>query len=334
MDIIQHKSGEGEIINKKQGSQNKEPYSDQINADNYPNLPKKRLVAIPCYNEEKTIGSVVVLAKKYADEVLVVDDGSTDKTAEIAEHSGASVMRHGGNKGYGSAIQSCFQYAKEMDYDVLTILDGDGQHDADQLETVMNPVIENNIDICIGSRFLDDNKENVPLYRRFGIKVLTKLTNSGSKNQNHRVTDAQSGFRAYSRNAINKIIPKDANMGVSAEILLQGRKRNLLFAEVPIDVSYDGDTSTQGPVGHGLGVIISIIKYLEVEHSLLFFGVPGIILFGIGFFFGFQEYLHYEQFAYLRLVYILISLTGMVLGAISGMTGLILHAVVNASRRR
>ncbi len=296
--------------------------------------PKKTLVAIPCFNEEKTIGSLVLKAKKYVDEVLVIDDGSTDKTAEIAEYAGATVMQHGGNQGYGSAIQSCFNYARETNTDVLTILDGDGQHDPDHLESVMKPVVDDQVDISIGSRFLDENQDLVPRYRRLGIWVITRFTNAGSKTVNHRVTDSQSGFRAYSKNAIQKILPKDTKMGVSAEILMQGRKKNLLFGEVPITVSYDGDTSTEGPVGHGFGVIISILKYLEVEHSLLFFGVPGLILFSIGLFLGFQEYLHYEAVHYLRVSYTLVTIFCMVLGALSGMTGLILHAVVNAARRK
>jgi len=298
-------------------------------------IPKKKLVAIPCYNEEKTIGTVILKARQYADEILVIDDGSTDKTAQIAEYAGATVMRHGGNKGYGKAVQSCFSYAREQDYDVLTILDGDGQHDADHLQTVMQPIIEDKADISIGSRFIDQkNGKKVPPYRRLGIWVITRFTNAGSKDINHRVKDAQSGFRSYSRKAIETIDPKDTQMGVSSEILMQGRKHQLYFTEVPISVSYDGQTSTQDPVSHGFGVLVSIFKYLEVEHSLLFFGVPGLILFSFGLFFGFQEYINYQTVNYLLLSYVLVALAGLVLGGLSGMTGLILHAVVNASRRR
>ena len=97
----------------------------------FPHSAKRSIVAIPCYNEEKTIGSTVLKAKQYADEVVVIDDGCTDDTAKIAQIAGAVVVRHGGNKGYGAAIQSCFTYAREHDVDVMTILDGDGQHDAD-----------------------------------------------------------------------------------------------------------------------------------------------------------------------------------------------------------
>jgi len=295
---------------------------------------KHTLVAIPCFNEESTIGSVVLKAKQYVDEVLVIDDGSNDNTARVAEYAGATVLRHGGNHGYGAAIQSCFKYARNHDFDIMTIIDGDGQHDADQIQSVMRPVIDENVDISIGSRFTKGNGNNVPLYRRFGIWTLTRFTNAGSKEEQHRVADGQSGFRAYSKKAINNIQPKDNNMGVSAEILMQGRKRNLLYKEVPISCSYDGNTSTQTPVGHGLGVIMSILKYMEVEHSLLFFGIPGLIMFILGIFLGLDVYFDFQIHGVLAVGNALITVILLVLGVLSGMTGLILHAVLNANNRR
>jgi glycosyltransferase involved in cell wall biosynthesis len=295
--------------------------------------PKHTLAAIPCFNEAKTIGSVVLKAKQYVDEVVVIDDGSTDDTVKVAQIAGATILRHGGNKGYGAAIQSCFQYARDHDVDVMTILDGDGQHDPDQIQSVMKPVITDNVDISIGSRFLDDNNMKVPRYRRFGIGILTGLTNVGSKEEGHRVTDGQSGFRAYSRRAIEMLDPKDRDMGVSAEILMQGRKRNLLFTETPISVDYDGDGSTKRPVRHGLGVILSILKYMEVEHALLFFGIPGIIMFSVGLGLGWMVYLDYMATHVLAIGESLITIALLVLGVLSGMTGLILHAVINAGQR-
>jgi len=299
----------------------------------FPELPKRTIVAIPCYNEEKTIGSIVLKAKQYADEIVVIDDGCTDETAKIAEIAGATVLRHGGNRGYGAAIQSCFQYARQHDVDVMTILDGDGQHDAGEIQTVMKPVLEENVDISIGSRFLNENNSSVPLYRRFGIRVLTGFSNAGGKDE-HKVLDGQSGFRAYSRKAIASLNPKDDDMGVSAEILMQGRKRNLLFKEVPISCSYDGDGSTQGAMGHGFGVIISILKYMEIEHSLLFFGIPGIILFVAGLAIGMFVYFDYMTYKVLALGNALITVILLVLGTLFGITGLILHAVINANQRR
>lgn len=300
----------------------------------FPETPRRTIVAIPCYNEGKTIGSIVLKAKRYVDEVVVIDDGSTDDTAKIAEFAGATVLRHGGNKGYGAAIQSCFQFARDRDVDVMTILDGDGQHDADEIESVMKPVLKEHVDISIGSRFLNGNGQNVPRYRRFGIGVLTSLTNTGAKDDNQRVTDGQSGFRAYSRQAIETLDPRDTDMGVSAEILLQGRKHNLLFKETPISVDYNGECSTKQPVSHGLGVIVSILKYMEVEHALLFFGIPGIIMFSVGLGFGWSTYLHYIQLHFLVIGEALVTIALLVLGTLCGMTGLILHAVINAKQRR
>ena len=303
---------------------------DEAFEENKKNI--RTLVAIPCFNVGHTIGSVVLKAKHYVDEVLVVDDGSTDDTGKVAEYAGAKVLKHNSNNGYGAAIQSCFRYALKNNFDVMTILDGDGQHDAKFIPDVMKPVINENVDVSIGSRFIDGNGQNVPRYRKFGIGVLTSLTNAGSK-EKHRVTDGQSGFRTYSKNAIKHILPKDNDMGISAEILMQGRKKNLEYKETPITCRYDIEGSTQKPFGHGLGVIVSILKYLEVEHALLFFGVPGLILFFTGLIVGLNVFVSYRSSGFLPFGPTIIMVMLLVIGMLSGMTGLILHAVINAQRR-
>lgn len=287
---------------------------------------------IPCYNEEATIGSVILKAKQHVDEVVVVDDGSIDNSILVAEYAGAKVLSHGGNKGYGAAIQSCFKYARENDFDVLTILDGDGQHDAYEIPTVIKPVLENKVDVCIGSRFVNNNGGYIPLYRRFGIGILTRITNTGS-GEKHKITDSQSGFRAYSKKAIKLLNPKDYDMGVSAEILMQGRKKDLEYDEVPINCRYDLNGSTKRPVGHGLGVILSILQYLEVEHALLFFGLPGFILFILGLITGFNAFLSYRATGYLPFGPTILMAILLFTGMLAGITGLILHAVINANRR-
>src|SRR5439155_16918370 len=134
------------------------------------------LAAIPAFNEQKTIGSIVLTARRYASKVIVVDDGSNDETAWIAEQAGATVVHHPTNRGYGAALRSCFDYARNNDFAVLVILDGDGQHRPEMIPKVAAPISEGKADISIGSRFLDGHHSHgVPRYRKFGIGLITRL---------------------------------------------------------------------------------------------------------------------------------------------------------------
>jgi len=118
------------------------------------NRQLKVVAAIPCFNTEPFIADVVTKAKKYVDQVIVVDDGSTDGTAEAAKAAGATVISHGMNKGYREATKSCFAAAKANAADVLVTLDGDGQHNPDEIPSVLSPVLNKEADLVIGSRFL------------------------------------------------------------------------------------------------------------------------------------------------------------------------------------
>lgn len=242
------------------------------------------VAGIPAYNEEKTIAKVIMLAQKHVDEVVVCDDGSQDMTAEIAQRLGAIVIKHEKNMGYGAAIQALFEKAKTLNADLLLTLDADGQHDAKEISQLIQPIQERKADIVVGSRFLQRNN-NMPLYRRFGIKVLTKITN-GSRKKN-AITDAQCGFRAYNRKAMEGLVLDETGMGISAEVLLKARVLGLVVTEVPVDVQYRGlETSTQHPLKHGLGVIATILRLVVEERPLIFLGVPGTGLLLVGLLFG------------------------------------------------
>ncbi|MFQ6052521.1 MAG: glycosyltransferase family 2 protein, partial [Candidatus Hydrothermarchaeota archaeon] len=135
------------------------------------------VAALPAYNEEIAIGSVILRARKHADKVIVVDDGSEDNTAEIAELAGAIVFKHERNMGYGAAIRSCFRKARELNADILVTIDADGQHDPSEIPKLIEPIQKGEADVVIGSRFLSKQKYPIPLYRLLGMKVLDKTTN-------------------------------------------------------------------------------------------------------------------------------------------------------------
>ncbi|MCS7367721.1 MAG: glycosyltransferase [archaeon YNP-WB-062] len=232
------------------------------------------VACIPAYNEELTIAKVVLRTRRHVDRVIVCDDGSSDMTAEIAKACGAEVIRHERNMGYGAAIGSLFRRAREVGADIIVTLDADGQHDPDYIPRLIEPLIRGEADIVIGSRFLAD-EANVPAYRRIGIRIINWVTGRGSS----RISDTQSGLRAYSRKAIEAISPTETGMGVSTEILLRAEEMGLRVKEIPVKIIYDvKQPSTLNPLIHGLDVVFSTLKHLSIRHPLLFYGVPGTIL--------------------------------------------------------
>jgi glycosyltransferase involved in cell wall biosynthesis len=239
------------------------------------------MVAIPAYNEELSIGSIVARARRHADRVVVVDDGSDDGTADVAELVGAEVFRHVTNEGYGSAIRACFEIARDCDVDVLVTLDGDGQHNPDEIPQLIDEMRESGADIVIGSRFARGVKNRrIPRYRKFGMKVLDHATMLSS---GLSLTDSQSGFRAYSRKALQAIDVSHNGMGVSSEIIIKAADSKLKIGETGILTRYDGiRDSSKGPMRHGFDVINSIIRLIAQKHPLSFFGVPGLFLLAAG----------------------------------------------------
>jgi glycosyltransferase involved in cell wall biosynthesis len=244
------------------------------------------VVGIPAFNEEHTIARIVLEAQKSADKVIVCDDGSTDYTAKIAESLGADVVRHEKNGGYGSSIKSLFLRAHELNADVFVTLDADGQHEPNEIPIVIKPIAEGEADVVIGSRFVDKNgTAEMPLYRQLGAKLITKMVNGSAKNG---VTDSQSGFRAYSHLALDRLNFFEDGMGASVEILLKASKNDLRIVEVPSTCKYNtskGNTSSEHPVTHGMGVVFSLIRLIVEERPLLFLGVPSLfcLLAGVGF---------------------------------------------------
>jgi len=291
------------------------------------------VAGIPAYNEEKAIAKVVLLAQKYADVVVVCDDGSQDMTSDIAQKLGAVVIKHEKNVGYGAAIQTLFEKARALNADLLLTLDADGQHDAREIPKLIQPICDNKADIVVGSRFLQKSS-GLPLYRRWGIRVLTKMTN-GSK-QKGALTDAQCGFRAYNRKAIDGLVLDEQGMGVSAESLLKARALGLVVTEVPVEVRYRGlETSTHNPFKHGLSVVSTIIRVVVEERPLVYLGIPGAVLLGLGMFFGLWTLQLYYVTQPHRIVtnVALASITFTLIGVFCIFTSITLYAILRATKR-
>ena len=285
----------------------------------------KITIGIPAFNEEKNIASIITKIKNITDSIIVCDDGSSDLTGKIARDLGAIVITHPQNMGYGAAIRSLFLKAKELDLDSLVTLDADGQHRIEDINSVFGPINDAVVDIVIGSRFLDEKSEGMPNYRKVGIKIITKVTNLSIK---EKLTDSQSGFRAYGKKALQKITPSDVGMGVSTEILIKASNLKLKVAEVPIKVYYDGDTSTHNPVSHGTSVILSTIKFTSIHNPLKFYGIPGIIFLIIGLSFIAWTLQIYAVSQQIITNISLIGIGCIVLGAVLLMTAVILFSIV------
>ncbi|VVB70266.1 UDP-N-acetylglucosamine--dolichyl-phosphate N-acetylglucosaminyltransferase [uncultured archaeon] len=282
------------------------------------------IAAMPAYNEERSIAKMVLGCKKYVDQVVVVDDGSSDATAEIAKSLGAYVVSHEKNEGYGASLRACFETARVLGADKMVIIDSDGQHDPEEIPELLRP-LGRGVDLVIGSRFCNGNGNEIPAYRKLGMKVLDITTNIVG---GISVTDSQSGFRAYGRRAIDCISIGDNGMSAGSEILIQAKDNKLKVEEVEIHCSYNVErTSTEHPVSHGVKVLLILLQDMELRRPLYYFTLPGMVLAAVGIGIGLELlriFYHGGQLSYgMTMLMILMTLVG----SFMAFTGIILHTI-------
>jgi glycosyltransferase involved in cell wall biosynthesis len=234
------------------------------------------IVGMPAYNEEKYVGSVVLQARQFADEVVVVDDGSSDRTGQVARLAGATVVQHRENRGYGATVQTVLAEAKKRNPDVLVLLDADGQHNPEEISSLVSAIAAGS-DVAIGSRKI--KSADIPVYRRFGQRIIAYFTRVLSRST---LSDTESGFRAFSRKAVSVLEPKERGMAISAETVSEATAKGLKIVEVSISAIYTRDGSTLNPVKHGLGVLNRVMVMISEKRPLLFFGLAGSILIILG----------------------------------------------------
>jgi len=284
------------------------------------NRPKV-IAAIPAYNEEKYIGTIVLKARQYVDEVIVVDDGSTDQTANIARLAGASVILHQQNRGYGASVQTLLAEARKKSLDVLVLLDADAQHNPDEIPDLIKSILAGS-DLVIGSR--ERQRGNIPVYRQVGQRVLSHFSHilSGKK-----VVDSECGFRAFSPKAITELKLRQRGMAISAETIAAAADKGLNVTQIPVSAIYTKDGSTLRPVAHGLGNLTQIITMISERRPLFFFGISGIILLVFGFLAGVRVLNTLSATGEMATGTALVSALLLIIGIFSILTGIILNTL-------
>jgi len=290
------------------------------------------LVAIPCFNEELAIGSVILRSRRHCDQVLVVDDGSSDRTSDVAREAGAAVIRHERNAGKGQAVRAAFQYARDQGYQAMVLIDGDGQHDPGEIPALLAPIIGESphADIALGFRF--GAATQMPAWRRVGKRVLDYATAAGGAGV---VTDSQCGYRAFNRRAIEAMADtlQGDGFGIESEQLVRAREAKLRLQNVPITCAYDEiDGSTKGPVAHAVDVLSNIVSLVTARRPLLTIGLPSLALLLLSAVLAVRTLQFYNQTHVLSIPGALAAATLALLGTFGALSALILNLVVRLEK--
>ena len=283
-----------------------------------------KLACIPAFNEEKPIIDVIKKSLKYVDQVIVCDDGSSDLTSQYAKNAGAIVIKHEKNMGKGHAMKTLFNYAKDVDADIMVTIDGDGQFLPEQIKYLLKPILENSFDVVIGNRYSDDKE--MPSYRKIGNQVLDRITKLAA---DLPFSDTQSGFRSYSKKAIQSINFSTSGFGVDSEILINAVDKELKITETDVTVIYDTGlkTSTKDPVSHSMSVIGSLLESIAIHHPLKYLGIPGIILLIIGLGFTIYSISNFNETGNFSLPSIVVAMTGLIIGLILLLMSVVLYSI-------
>ena len=285
--------------------------------------PKKVIVCIPAYREEEHIAKVVVSAKKFADQVLVCDDASDDSTYEIAEALGAIVMKHDQSLGYSASLTTLFKNARKSKADFIITIDCDGQYDPSEIPVLLDRLIKGDVDVVIGSRFLGGKGTEA---RRVNLKV--------QPSKESQLTDAQSGFRAFTAKALDTYYLTDSGIVFNFNLWTNARSAGLKIAEVPIHSKYDVEPPIKKSKGVGLGGILDPIKSLSIRHPLLLFGAPGVLAVLVGLGLGVFMLRTFFSSGYLSTNMILLGVASISIGVILVATSILLWVLPSKPRAK
>jgi glycosyltransferase involved in cell wall biosynthesis len=281
------------------------------------------VAVIAALNEDRFIGSVVLKTRHYVDQVIVVDDGSHDQTAAIAEDAGATVIRHERNLGKAQAVNTGLRRAREMNASLVVLIDADGQHNPAEIPALVAPVAAGAADVVVGSRFLSV-RSRIPRWRIWGQHALTAATNLAS---GVSVSDSQSGFRVLSQRALDTLAFRPGGgFSLESEMQFLAQQHGLTIAEIPVSVTY-AERPKRNPLGHGLQVVNGIIVLVSQHRPLVFFGVPGLLILVLSLVLGLIVVDRYDTYQNLAVGTALISILLAITGIQTLFTGIVLHSI-------
>lgn len=282
---------------------------------------------IPAFNESRNISHIIEKVKQYVTSVIVIDDGSNDNTASLAESMEARVLKNRRNLGKGAALKRGLIESSKINADVVITIDADGQHDPSDIPKLLEPIESGEADIVIGSRYGNGAPSEVPYYRKVGLSFIKRLnqllTASG-------VLDTQSGFRAYSANALDVILDYRSNgYGAETEQIARAELSGLRIVEVPVHIKYIGlaKTSKENALKHGANIVSTIIDIAVDRRPLLVFGVPGMLAVLVAIFSASELLVLFNETRYFSIPLALISAGSFIIGALLIVTSFIFVAL-------
>jgi len=217
----------------------------------------KILCVIPAFEEEATIGKIAEVASKYCHRVVVVDDCSGDRTGEASRQAKAVVVRHILRLGAGGALSTGFRVALKIDCDIVVTMDGDGQHDPHEIPNLIDPILNDQADMVVGSRFLRERRD-MPFDRRLGNRLLSAATSLAA---GVKITDSQSGFRAYRRKVLDYVVHRSMDYRWASEILIAACRAHFRIKEVPIRTIYVRNRRRGANISDGLKILFSTARH-------------------------------------------------------------------------
>lgn len=280
------------------------------------------VVIIPAYNEARFIGSIVLQARRFASQVIVVDDGSTDDTAHIARSAGATILCHKCNAGKGAALNTGFRVARDFEPQVVVCLDGDGQHLPEEIDLIIEPIINQDADIVVGSRYLGAT-HHVPRHRVWGHRLFNLLTRyaSGVKS-----SDSQSGFRAFSPRALEALSFCSQDFSVESEMQFLAQEHGLRVIDVPVTIRYP-DPPKRSVLMHGMRVLNGFLRLVGQHRPLFYFGVSGTAVLALGIILGLRVVEIFSRTSQLAIGTALLSVLLSMIGMILFSTGFTIHSI-------